>query len=94
MQLYDAERNETGQCGIWLLSSAPNCCLLAVRLRQVPPVIADRVTDPTRHALRGASEKKWYHGLSARLLYNIEGELFLRELAITKSNQTRRVKNG
>lgn len=29
------------------------------RLRQVPPVIADRVTDPKRSASRGADEEKW-----------------------------------
>ena len=32
------------------------------RLRQVPPVIADRVTDPKRSVSREADEKKWYHG--------------------------------
>lgn len=30
-----------------------------VRLRQVPPVIADRVTDPKRSAPRDADEEKW-----------------------------------
>ena len=35
----------------------------AVRLRQAPPVIADRVTDPKRFVLRGTDEEKWYHGL-------------------------------
>ena len=31
----------------------------AARLRQVPPVIADRVTDPKRSVSRGADEEKW-----------------------------------
>ena len=30
-----------------------------VRLRQAPPVIADRVTDPKRFALRDVNEEKW-----------------------------------
>jgi len=29
------------------------------RLRQDPPVIADRVTDPKRSVLRNADEEKW-----------------------------------
>ena len=33
-----------------------------IRLREVPPVIADRVTDPKRSASQGAGEEKWYHG--------------------------------
>ncbi len=39
-----------------------------VRLRQVPPVIADRVTDLKRFIPRGMDEEKWYHGFTARLL--------------------------
>lgn len=34
----------------------------AVRLRQVPPVTADRVTDLTRSVPRGPDKEKWYHG--------------------------------
>ena len=33
-----------------------------IRLRQDPPVTADRVTDPKRSVLRGTGEEKWYHG--------------------------------
>ena len=36
---------------------------IAVRLRQAPPVIADRVTDPKRSVPRGPDKEKWYHGL-------------------------------
>ena len=39
-----------------------------VRLRQVPPVIADRVTDPKRSVPRGADKEKWYHEFMTRLL--------------------------
>ena len=39
-----------------------------VRLRQAPPVIADRVTDPKRSVSRGADKEKWYHEFKARLL--------------------------
>ena len=41
---------------------------IAARLRQVPPVIADRVTDLKRFVSRGTDEEKWYHGFTARLL--------------------------
>lgn len=46
---------------------------VGIRLRQVPPVIADRVTDLKRFVLRGAGEEKWYHGRAARLLTQICG---------------------
>lgn len=44
-----------------------NLCRM-VRLRQVPPVIADRVTDLKRFVSRETDEEKWYHGFTARLL--------------------------
>lgn len=42
--------------------------LRRVRLRQVPPVTADRVSDLKRSVPQRADEKKWYHGRRARLL--------------------------
>ena len=51
-----AERNETDRWRRWLLSGAPNgyrnrIGTVEARLRQDPPVTADRVTDPKRSVL-------------------------------------------
>lgn len=64
----------------WEMASEQRTELTAdaeVRLRQVSPVIANRVNDPMRFALREADEQKWYHGYIARLLLGIEDGLSL-----------------
>lgn len=55
-----AERNEAGNVENGFRAAHRTAISVgAARLRQVPPVIADRVTDPKRSVLRGTDEEKW-----------------------------------
>lgn len=52
-----AERDRVEGNRRWLLSSAPT--RYPARLRQAPPVIADKVIDLMRFVSRGTDEEKW-----------------------------------
>ena len=63
---------------IWCMQNHMIAERAEVRLRRVPPVIADRVNDLTRSGLREPDEQKWYHDWhSSSDVHGASGDFFV-----------------